>query len=100
MREYRLTIAAEQDLMQIARYGIQRFGLTRARIYHERLVQRFEELANAPERYQSVDHIRPGYRRSVCGAHSIYYRVHREFVEIVRILGAQELGNAFGTARE
>lgn len=89
MREYRLTLAAEQDLLQISLYGIHRFGSAQARLYHSRLVQRFEELAQSPERYQGVDHIRPGYRRSVCGAHSIYYRVQPRCVEIVRILGAQ-----------
>lgn len=100
MREYRLTIAAKQDLLQISQYGIHRFGPVQARRYHIRMVQRFEELARTPEHYQGVDHIRAGYRRSVCGAHSIYYRVHRDFVEIVRILGAQELGDAFSTVRE
>lgn len=97
--EYRLTTAAEQDLLQISLYGLQQFGLQQARVYHIRLVNRFEELAKTPELYQPVEHIRKGYRRSVCGAHSIYYRVHKDTVEIVRILGTQELGRSFGHAR-
>ena len=36
-----------------------------------------------------VQHIRKGYRRSVCGVHSIYYRIEEEEVIIVRILGRQ-----------
>ena len=36
-----------------------------------------------------VQHIRKGYRRSVCGVHSIYYRIEEEVI-IVRILGRQE----------
>jgi toxin ParE1/3/4 len=56
------------------------------------LHNRFEELARSPELYQSVDYIRKGYRRSVCRAHSIYQRLQEDSVEIVRILGAKELG--------
>ena len=40
--------------------------------------------------YPVVDHIRPGYRRSVCGAHLIYYRIDAQSVEIVRILKHQD----------
>jgi len=92
--EYRLTTAAEQDLLQISLYGLQQFGPQQARLHHTRLVKRFEELARSPELYQAVEHIRKGYRRSVCGANSIYYRVHENTVEIVRILGTQELGRS------
>lgn len=100
MPDYRLTVAAEQDLLQIALYGLQQFGAQQARLYYQRLVNRFEELANAPERYQTVEHIWKGYRRSVCGVHSIYYRTDQDSVEIVRILGAQDLGAAFNTVRK
>lgn len=95
MPEYRLTRAAEQDLLQIAIFGIERFGAVRARSYYERLMDRFEELAGTPELYQEVDYIRKGYRRSVCGVHSIYYRVDGDIVEIVRVLGQQDLTRAF-----
>jgi toxin ParE1/3/4 len=86
--EYRLTSTAEQDLLLISLYGLQQFGAQQARVYHTRLIIRFDELAKSPELYQPVEHIRNGYRRSVCGTHSIYYRVHENTVEIVRILGA------------
>lgn len=39
----------------------------------------------------AVDDIRPGYRRSVCGVDSIYYRVVGDVVEIIRILGQQDV---------
>ena len=56
--------------------------------------QRFGELAVQPKRYPAVDHIREGYRRSVYGSHSIFYRIEPERVFIVRILGQQEPQNA------
>jgi toxin ParE1/3/4 len=44
--------------------------------------------------YPAVDHIRVGYRRSVCGVHAIYYRLDSEGVEIVRILKNQDVSQA------
>jgi toxin ParE1/3/4 len=41
--------------------------------------------------YQTVDDIREGYRRSVCGVDSIYYRIVGDTVEIMCILGQQDV---------
>tara|TARA_R110000772_G_scaffold164321_1_gene275735 strand:- start:124 stop:321 length:198 start_codon:yes stop_codon:yes gene_type:complete len=48
-----------------------------------------------PKLYPAVDHIRPDYHRSVCGAHSIYYRIEAQGVEIMRILKIQGASKAF-----
>ncbi len=95
MRKYRLAQRAEDDLIAIARYGDEHFGVAQSDRYREQLKTRFSTLAEQPQLYPAVDHIRPGYRRSVCGVHSIYYRVAANGVEIVRILKHQSLGNAF-----
>jgi toxin ParE1/3/4 len=42
-------------------------------------------------RYQAVDEIRKGYRRSVCGVDSIYYRIKGDDVEIMAIIGQQDI---------
>ena len=94
MASYQLSPQAEQDLLNIALYGLERFGLRQAERYQETLQQRLDELAEHPLRVPAVEHIRPGYRRSVCGAHSIYYRIEREGIVIMRILGRQDLGTA------
>ena len=52
---------------------------------------RFEQLAEQPLLYQAVDDIREGYRRSVCGVDSIYYRINRNTVEIMAIIGPQDI---------
>jgi toxin ParE1/3/4 len=41
--------------------------------------------------YPAVDDIREGYRRSVCGVDSIYYRIEGETVEIMAIIGRQDV---------
>ena len=81
--------------LNIALYGIEQFGAEQSRRYYNKLKQRFYELAEQPERYPLVEHIRKGYRRSVCGVHSIYYRIDQDSVEIVRVLSRQDSTKAF-----
>ena len=95
MPKYRLTQKAEHDLLNIALYGIEQFGAEQSRRYYNKLQERFDKLAEQPERYPLVEHIRKGYRRSVCGVHSIYYRIDQGGVEIVRVLGRQDSTKAF-----
>ncbi|EDZ65316.1 hypothetical protein NOC27_1994 [Nitrosococcus oceani AFC27] len=38
-----------------------------------------------------MDELRAGYRRSVCGSDSVYYRIVGETVEIMAIIGRQDL---------
>jgi len=75
MAHYRLSGAAGRAFAQIFDYGIDEYGLKRATDYQNKLKQRFSELAETPLLYPAIDHIRAGYRRSVCGVHSIYYRI-------------------------
>lgn len=86
---FRLTVAAEQDLLNIACFGIERFGVEQSERYRDKLYERFQELAENPQHYPAVDYIRKGYRRSVCGSHSIYYRIQEDCVEIMRLIGME-----------
>ncbi|GJL83072.1 MAG: hypothetical protein DHS20C01_27060 [marine bacterium B5-7] len=54
------------------------------------MFERFEQLAEKPLLYQAVDEYRKGYRRSVCGVDSIYYRIDGDTVEIMAIIGRQD----------
>ena len=54
------------------------------------MTNHFTELAEQPSHYPAVDYLRKGYRRSVFGSHSIYYRVEHEYIIIIRILGRQD----------
>lgn len=90
MSQYRLSILAKSDLIEIARYTDERFGIEQSNIYRDRLKKRFELIAEQPLLFPAVDHIREGYRRTVCGQHSIYYRLSDSHVEIMRVLGQQD----------
>lgn len=94
MPDYRLSEAAKEDLIVIALNGDAHFGISQSDRYRDKLKKRFAVIADTPLLYPAVDHIREGYRRSVCGVHSIYYRIDNEGVEIMRVLGRQDPGMA------
>jgi toxin ParE1/3/4 len=91
MANYRVNEDAKQDLKRIYRRGVLEFGEAQADQYFNALFERFDKLAEQPLQYQAVDDIRKGYRRSVCGVDSIYYRIVDNQVEIMRILGQQDI---------
>jgi toxin ParE1/3/4 len=89
-RRYELTQAAAADLEKLYEWGIDQFGLRAADAYYDALVDRFGEIADAPLLWPVIDHIRAGYRRSVCRVHAIYFCIEADGVLIVRILGRQD----------
>lgn len=87
---YKLTPDAEADLHRIWLRGVREYGEAQADKYYYDFIERFEQLAEQPYLYQAVNHIRAGYRHSVCGVDTIYYRVEGDTVEIMNILGQQD----------
>jgi toxin ParE1/3/4 len=90
MASYRLSDRALADLERLYDRGILTFGLRLADKYYDELLARMQQIADQPKLYPAVDDIRKGYRRSVCGVDSIYYRIGEQGVEIVRVLGRQD----------
>lgn len=91
MPKYKLTPDAKADLDRIFDFGIDTFGIDQAIKYMKEIKDRFDEVANNPLMYPAVDHIRQGYRRSVCGVHSIYYRIGNGAVEIMRLINHEDI---------
>ncbi|ESQ91304.1 hypothetical protein ABAC460_06985 [Asticcacaulis sp. AC460] len=91
MAAYKLNHAARDDIKRIYLRGVTDFGEVRSDSYYAALFDRFDTIAEKPYMYPAVDHIRDGYRRSVCGVDSIYYRILDGDVEIMRVLGRQDL---------
>ena len=90
MPRYRISNEAKSDLQRIYRYGFEQFGEEQADEYFWGIFECFEKIAENPMQYQSIDHIRIGYRRCVYRSDTIYYRVHHSLVEIMAILGGQD----------
>ena len=87
---YKINVQAEEDLNRIWRRGVRDFGEEQADKYYFAFFTRFEAIADNPNLYPAVER-EEGYRRSVCGVDSIYYLVNHEGVEIMRILGQQDI---------
>ena len=90
MAEYRLSNEAKEDLIRIHQYGVEKFGMAQADKYYHSFFEYFDIIAQSPFSFESVDHIRNGYRRCACGVDSIYYRIKIGTVEIMAIIGRQD----------
>ncbi|MCR9013509.1 type II toxin-antitoxin system RelE/ParE family toxin [Aquiflexum gelatinilyticum] len=93
MADYRLSNAAKEDLIRIHHYGVGRFGVIQADKYFNAFFDYFEMIAEIPYSFESVDYIRKGYRRCPCGSDTIYFRINDNVVEIMAIIGMQDLNN-------
>jgi toxin ParE1/3/4 len=91
MANYRLSNEAKEDLIRIHHYGVERFGMTQADKYFDAFFDCFDIIAQRPFSFESVGYIKKGYRRCVCGVDSIYYRIEDDTVEIMAIIGRQDL---------
>lgn len=93
MVDFRLSNEAKEDLIRIHHYGVEKFGMAQADKYYHSLFECFDTIAQRPFAFESVDYIRKRYRRCVCGADSIYYKINDGIVEIMAIVGKQDLNN-------
>lgn len=93
MASFRLSNTAKDDLIRIYHYGVNKFGVDQADKYFDTFFEYFEIIAQRPYSFEAVDFITKGYRRCVCGSDSIYFRIGENFVEIMTIIGKQDLEN-------
>jgi len=93
MAKYRLSNEAKEDLIRIHHYGVNKFGMAQADKYFDSFFKYFDIIAQQPFSFESVDYIKKGYRRCAIGSDSIYYKVNNDIVEIMAIVGRQDLKN-------
>ena len=93
MIKYRLSNEAKEDLIRIHHYGIEKFGVTQADKYFDSFFEYFDIIAQRPFSFESIDYIKTGYRRCVCGSDTIFYRINNGIVEIMTIIGRQDLNS-------
>lgn len=93
MNNYKLSNTAKADLIRIYHFGVEKFGIQQAELYYNSFFEYFEIIAQRPFSFESVDFIKKGYRRCVCGSDSIYYKLNNNVVEIMTIIGRQDLTN-------
>lgn len=95
MAKYRLSNDAKDDLIRIHRYGAKKFGMQQADKYFETFFEYFDIIAKQPYSFESVEYIKTDYRRCACGSDSIYYKINNDVIDIMAIVGKQDLNNIF-----
>ena len=67
--------------------------MTKADNYFESFFEYFEIISQRAFSFESVDYIKKDYRRCVCGIDSIYYKINNDIVEIMAIVGRQDVNH-------
>ena len=95
MTNYRLSNTAKEDLIRIHHYGVRTFGEKQADKYFDSFFENFDRISKSPYSFESIDYIKIGYRRCVCGSDSIYFKINDidKVIEIMAIVGRQDLKN-------
>ena len=91
MAKYKLSVTAKNDLIRIHQFGVKRFGLKQADEYFNNFFECFELISQRPFSYEAVDYIKKDYRKCKCGVDTIYFRVNIGIVEIMAIVGRQDV---------
>jgi toxin ParE1/3/4 len=77
---------AQADIVEIVRYGAERFGPVRTKAYLEQIELRYRRLRELPESGRADRELHPDVRSISCGSHRIYYRIDGDTIIIHRIL--------------
>ena len=88
---FRLSLAAEEDIIHIAEQGVRLFGIAQARRYHEELFAIFDLIAANPRMARERQEISPPIRIHPFKAHLVVYRIEAEGrILIIRIRHGHE----------
>jgi len=90
MPKYRLSNHAKEDLIRIHHYDVSKYGVKQADKYFDTF---FNIIVQRPFSFESVDYIKDGYRRCVCGSDSIYFKINDRTIEIMAIIGRQDINS-------
>jgi len=77
---------AEDDLVDIWLYSLEKWGGNQADLYLDKLGEGIISIAHNPAIGKDCGHIRQGYRRLHVAHHMIYYRTGPGQIEIIRVL--------------
>jgi toxin ParE1/3/4 len=91
MGEYRLTPAADRDLLDILIYGVERFGHMQADAYRRELLDCFALIADHPAIGRRADAVGVGVRRHEHGSHIMFYEQEPQGVAILAIVHVRSI---------
>ncbi len=88
--DVRKSALAERDLIDIWRYGFERWGETAADAYLDRIDEALGLLRQQPDAGADVSDLLAGHRRWRAGSHHIYYVVKGRALHVTRVLGVRQ----------
>jgi len=80
MGEYRITVKADDDLLDIARFTVRKFGIEQAKVYKDGLYDSFKGLADNPDLGRNASKYAPNLKRYIFKSHTIFYRPDKKGV--------------------
>lgn len=90
MAEFRLSLRARADLLDIHAYTDAKFGRYQADAYHAGFERTFGLLADFPGIGINFDELAPGYRRFRFQSHYIFYTEERDHVLIRALIHVRQ----------
>jgi toxin ParE1/3/4 len=87
--KFNVSRPAQFDIREIARFTLERWGVSQAHRYTQGLRATFQLLADNPRMGRSCDAISAGLHRHEVGKHVIFYRLKPSGIRVVRILHQQ-----------
>ncbi|MGO1585803.1 type II toxin-antitoxin system RelE/ParE family toxin [Mesonia sp.] len=86
MGDYKLSLKAERDLVQLYEYGIETFGLKQAKVYFIGMHTLFQLLGDNSELGKSASELKFSLKKFVYKSHIIFYSIKTHDILIVRVL--------------
>lgn len=90
MNGYKLSKSAQTDLMKIARYGDETYGIERSNLYRDQLKEQFDLIAESPRLYRERWELSPPIRVCPFKPYVIIYTVKHSQTIIVRVRHERE----------
>ncbi len=82
---FRITPRAAQDLRNIGRYTLKRWGKEQRDTYLRALDRRFAWLAELPDRGRHRPEVQEGYYSYLQGSHVVFYLIREAGIDIIGI---------------
>jgi len=87
----KLDKAEKNALTRIHHYGVFKFGIKQADKYFDTFFQYVDLIAEHPFSFETVNYIKIGYRRCICGSVGIFYRIEDGIVGIMANIVRQNI---------
>lgn len=84
--KYKLRRSAKEDIKEIGRYTLSKFGVSQRDKYLCGLASHFEKIAKKPKMFKQRNDIKAGLYCSSFEQHLIFYKTERNYVDILAVL--------------